>query len=44
MAPRFFSTKDKVNEDQIKSMSGHGFHAILVLPIPFEESNRLNAT
>ena len=27
------STKDKINEDQIKAMSsGHGSHAILVLP------------
>ena len=25
-------------------MSGHGSHAILVLPIPFEVSNRPNAT
>ena len=26
-----FSTKGEINENQIKAMSGHGSHAILVL-------------
>ena len=35
-----FCTKDKINEDQIKAMmSGHGSHAILVLPILSEVPN-----
>ena len=33
------STKDTITEDQIKAMSGHGSHDILVLTIAFEEPN-----
>ena len=43
MQRRTSSTKDTIYEDQIKAVSGHGSHDILLLTIAFEVPNWLNA-